>query len=167
MADLWNYADHESVGPGYPLAEAGVPLPGIHNDKSLRADEKLRKQMLGKNANRPVSGAMSSGRMGNVVKVNVNVTPKPRPATLNRSAESDEEEGRSSLGKAKRRKKEQITVVEVSQNESGEGQQSAVPELAEPILRPGVATGKQMPGSYLDEIRSKRSKKKRRKKESR
>ena len=132
-------------------------MPGIHNGKSLRADEKLRKQMLGKNANRPISG----------VKVNVNVTPKPRPAILNRSAESDEEEGRSSLGKAKRPKKEQVTVVEVSQNESGEAQQSAVRELAEPVLSPGVATGKQLPGSYLDDIRSKRSTKKRRKKESR
>jgi hypothetical protein len=142
-------------------------LPGIHNGKPLRADEKLRKQMLGKNAKRPVSGATSSGRMGNAVKVNVNVPPKPRPATSNRRAESDEEEGRSSLGKAKRRKMEPVTVVEVSENKDGEGEESTVPELAKPVPRPGVAMGKQKPGSYLDEILLKRSKKKRRKKKSR
>jgi hypothetical protein len=165
---LWsisrNYADQESVGPGYPLAESGAPLPGLYIGQSLRADEKLRKQMLGKNAKRPVPGATITGRMDNAAKVNVNVPPKPRPATLNRSAES-EEEGRSSLGKAKRRTR-RVNVVEGSENEHGEGEQLAVLELVEPVPRPGVAMGKQKPGSYLDEILSKRPRKKR-KRESR
>jgi hypothetical protein len=154
----------KSIGPGFPIAENGGPLSGMRNGQSLRADEEFRKQMLGKNAKRPVSGVAANGRMGNTAKANVNVPTKPRPAITNRNAESDEDEGRSSLGKTKRRKTKQTTVVEVRESGDADGEQVTVPEGAKTLLTPVVAKTKMKRGSYLDEILSERSKKKKMKK---
>ena len=164
MVKLWDYADHDRLGPGFPTHEDGDPLSGLQNGRSRRADEKLRKQMLGKNSKRSVSGVTSDGRTGKAVKANVNLATRPTPATTNRSAESDEEEGRSSLGKTKRRKNEQSRVLEVKENEDEEGDQAILPEILEAQPTLVVEKVKKKPGSYLDEILSERSKKKRKRK---
>jgi hypothetical protein len=137
----------------------------MQNSKSLRADEKLRRQMLGRNAKRPISGVTSSSRTSNTAKANVNAPAKPRPATTNRSAESDEGEGRSSLGKTKRRKTIQCRVVGMEENWSEKGERAMTSELTVPLQTPTAAKTK-TPGSYLDEILSERSNKKKKKKRS-
>lgn len=155
-------ANHERLGPGFPIAENAGPLPGTRNVRPPRADEKLRKQMLGNKTKRTIPGVTSNFRTANTVKMNANVPTKPRPATANPSAESDEEEGRSLLGKTKRRKTEQTTLVEVKGNKDEEGEQATVSEVATPAQTPGAAKMKK-PSSYLDEILSARSKKKKKK----
>jgi hypothetical protein len=130
--------------------------------RSLRADEKLRKHMLGKNAKRPISGLTNSGRLGNTAKSILNIPTKPKPATTSRSAESDEE-GRSSLGKTKRRKTEQTILREGKEKKDEESEQATVPEVAKTLQTPVVVKAKKKPVSYLDEILSERSKKEQKK----
>jgi hypothetical protein len=158
-----SFADHKRLGPGFPTPEDGEPSPGMHKRPSLAADEQLRKQMLGKNAKRAGSRLMTTDGRG---KYTGNVPPKPRPAITNRGTESDEEDGRSSLGRTKRGKLEQARRVEIEENLDEEGEQVPVSEVAETLKTPMAAKTKRKPGSYLDEILSERSKKKRKKKAS-
>src|SRR4051794_29387463 len=156
-----SFADHDRLGPGFPIPEDGEPPPGIRKKLSLAADEQLRKQMLGKNPKRTGSRLTTTDGRG---KLTGNIPTKPRPAITNRSTEGDEEDGRSSLGRTKRGKLEPARTVEVEQNLDEEGEQAPVLEAAETLKTPIAAKTKRKPGSYLDEILSERSKKKQKKK---
>src|SRR5437660_3032305 len=101
-----------SSGAGFLIPGDGDPLPGLHDGQSRRADEKLRKQMLGKNAKRPVHGLTNNRPTTKAVDANVNAPTTPIPRTGDRGVESDEEYGRSALGKTKRNKIMPTTVVE-------------------------------------------------------
>lgn len=158
MILLSTSANHERLGAGFSIAENAGPLPGTLNVRLPRADEKLRKQMLGNKTKRTIPGVTSNFRTANTVKTNANVPTKPRPATANPSAESDEEEGRSLLGKTKRRKTERATLVKVKGNKDEEGEQATVSEVAQTS-----EVAKMKPSSYLDEILSARAKKKKKK----
>ena len=131
----------------------------MHNVQSLQADPKLRKQMLGKKANRPGAGVTRDGHTGNTAKANVKNPVKPRPATTNRSAESDEEEGRSSLGRTKRRKLGETGVSDEKGEQDEQSKQVTSSGLMNTSTPPVLEQTKAKSGSYLDEILAQRSKK--------
>ena len=134
-------------------------LSGMQNAQSLQADQKLRRQMLGKNAKRPGSGVTRDAHVGNTPKANVNNPVKPRPATTNRSGESDEEEGRSSLGKTKRRKLGEIVVSDMKGEQDEQSKRVTVLGVTNTSKLPVLEQAKAKPGGYLDEILAQRSKK--------
>lgn len=131
--------------PNYRLG-LGAPLPKSEADGSwkrteLSTNDKLRKQLLGKNAK-----AGNPSRAPGATKPPNPKYAKTHPAETQKADSESEEESRASLAK-KGKKKNFGTVGSVnSENCSGSGAKGGI--------------GKKRPGSYLDEILSKRSKKK-------
>ena len=137
------------------LATSGTLGRGAPN-----SNEKLRKQLLGKNAKQGKMGHRSvDARRGG----NRDMPSKPKPAPIAQGSES-EEEGRSSLGKLKRQKKQRVlNAVEVNDDQ--------IPELEDIDIVARVSAkplqlsraSKQKTTSYLDEVLAERSMRKKKK----
>jgi len=151
--------ESDVTGPGYD----GEATLNTQQRRTLRADEKLRKQLLGKNARILDFGERSRNGIDTRAHGAGHVAPKSRSSNTSRTADSDEEQGRSSLGKMKRPRAQQPPSAEVDGADDG-GEGEAGPKLSEQFSPAPAASKKKKSGSYLDEVLSARSKKKKKKK---
>ena len=145
---------------------------------SLTANDKLKRQLFGKDWNKIGSqkhyqNARPRATPNQFSQSRNHVAPKAKPDArqslgVRGGDNSDDEGGRSSLGKSKKRK-----VVEVPQSIGGRrhnDQQSTVEAPEEGSKKAEVSpevSQKQRGGSYLDELLSERSKKKKKNKNKR
>ena len=144
----------DSLGLG-----AKVPEDGEVRRQELSSNDKLRRQLLGKDM------AKHYGKFGNTGKLGtgaMSVESKPRPTPVRRAAEDDEEEGRSSLGKSKRRKtfdKQESAM----QDYNAEAKEATTSRLSKDATRRSKKSG----NSYLDEVLAEKQRKKQKKKRKR
>ena len=135
----------------------GAPLPADIKDgdprrQELTSNDKLRRQLLGKDFQRLQGKGAMTGESG---PGSVQVGSKPRPAPVKRELEPDDEHeaGRSSLGKSKRKK---VTVrQEAADVKVPYGGEAKTPDNPRP---PKKAS------NYLDEVLADKSRKKQKKK---
>lgn len=144
----------ELIGIGYQAPNDGDEDASVRRQESA-ATERLRKQLLGKNARAPrgaltTSGAMMPGQKFAASKARPKLPPK-------RDASEDEDEGRSSMGKSRR-----IATVDVTAQENlvGAGDEDG------PTAVIPAAASKKRGGSYLDQVLAERAAKKKRKRKS-
>ncbi|KAK2760319.1 hypothetical protein FQN54_002387 [Arachnomyces sp. PD_36] len=139
----------EKLGLGAPLPKKAAD--GSWERTELSSNDKLRKQLLGRNWEKMKPTIEKHPGNPNA--------PKPRPQETreknagNNSDDDDSGEGRSSLGKNKRRK---TTQGQQDVNEAVKGEQSLSTKTRK-------GTQSQKAGSYLDEVLSQRKKKKKNK----
>lgn len=144
----------------------GAPLPkdvpdGDRRRGELSSNERLRRQLLGRDRAKIQGRAVGKGGLGPGGQQGL---VKPRPAPVKRRVEEDdgeeEEGGRSSLGKVKRR------VVDVTAGgvgvEEGDGAGKALVDGK--IGSSGGERGRKSAGSYLDQVLAEKSLTKRKKK---
>ncbi|PGH29623.1 hypothetical protein GX50_07631 [[Emmonsia] crescens] len=158
----------EKLGLGAPLPKSQAD--GSFNRTELSSNEKLRKQLLGKNYKKPTSSIpVTSSRgplAGKKQQHHHHQSAKSQP-----ESDDDEDEGRSSLGRNKRKRPKEKTAEVVNDvttatatatptttttNGNGEDNESADERQR--------STQRKKPVSYLDELLSERSKKKKKKK---
>ncbi|GAD94900.1 conserved hypothetical protein [Paecilomyces variotii No. 5] len=153
----------EKLGLGAPLPKATED--GSWNRTELSSNDKLRQQLMGKG----YAKAMAAKQRQLQLQQNMNKRPDQGKAGTKSSArteeaddDDDEEEGRSSLGNKKR--KVAATGAEDGANEetveSKEASASASASAPVPGTESGRGKKKKKTGSYLDELLSQRSKKK-------
>ncbi|KAK2810400.1 hypothetical protein FQN50_002889 [Emmonsiellopsis sp. PD_5] len=136
----------EKLGLGAPLPKSQAD--GSANRTELSSNEKLRKQLMGKNYKKFAANAQNTGRPVAEKK------HQPPPASRVEPESDDEEEGRSSLGKNKRKR-----PMREDKNTAVEGEDDA--ENAE-FTSNSRTSQRKKPVSYLDELLSQRLKKKKR-----
>ncbi|MCJ1256579.1 hypothetical protein MMC24_004403 [Lignoscripta atroalba] len=141
----------------------GAPIPKDIKDGSLKRQElssndKLRKQLLGKDFMKLYGKSKDGSKLGSVAS---QLGSKPRPPPAKTMHDDDEDEGgRSSLGKSKRKQEDQIVGGDNVEDDSVTTARVRKANLlltAKPLKRRN---------NYLDEVladKSKRQKKKRRK----
>ena len=147
----------------------GAPLPeeipdGDWRRQNLTSNDKLRKQLLGKDFPKLQARKLEKNRMGSTTSQMVG---KTRPALVKRHMEDDVDDegeaGRTSLGKAKR----QSAGVQASRGE--DDSDLAIRPPGHGKADPAYHNGRRKPVSnYLDEVlaeKSQRKKHKKRKKE--
>ncbi|KAJ9194356.1 hypothetical protein DTO164E3_5334 [Paecilomyces variotii] len=147
----------EKLGLGAPLPKATED--GSWNRTELSSNDKLRQQLMGKGFAKAMAAKQRQ------LQQNINKRPEQGKAGAKSSArteddggddDDDEEEGRSALGNKKR--KVAATVVEDgANNEIAESKESSA---STPGAESGRGKKKKKTGSYLDEVLSQRSKKK-------
>ncbi|KAJ9229713.1 hypothetical protein C8Q69DRAFT_322707 [Paecilomyces variotii] len=147
----------EKLGLGAPLPKATED--GSWNRTELSSNDKLRQQLMGKGFAKAMAAKQRQ------LQQNINRRPEQGKAGAKSSArtendggddDDDEEEGRSALGNKKR--KVAATVVEDgANNEIAESKESSA---STPGAESGRGKKKKKTGSYLDEVLSQRSKKK-------
>ena len=135
---------------------ATMPKDGDVKRQDLSSNDKLRKQLLGKDFAKLYERSGSGGKSG------LGVLPmgsKPRPTAAKRAVENDEEDegGRSSLGKSKRRRKADKQGSDEAWDGTGTTK-SVESNLEELVSRP------KKPSNYLDEVLADRERKKETKK---
>ncbi|KAL1865988.1 hypothetical protein Plec18167_009238 [Paecilomyces lecythidis] len=155
----------EKLGLGAPLPKATED--GSWNRTELSSNDKLRQQLMGKG----FAKAMAAKQRQQQLQQQQNIKKRPEQGktgakssarTEEADDDDDEEEGRSALGNKKR--KVAATGTEDGANEgivegkeaSGSGSGSA----SAPGAESGRGKKKKKTGSYLDEVLSQRSKKK-------
>ena len=135
---------------------ATAPKDGDFKRQDLSSNDKLRKQLLGKDF------ARLYGRSGSGGKSGLGVLPMgsmPRPTAAKRPVEEDEEDegGRSSLGKSKRRR-------EVNKQGSDEPADDTGTIKANESDQAGRVSKPRKSSNYLDEVLADIDRKKRQKK---
>lgn len=143
----------ETAGVGYIAPTTDDD--GLATRQESAATQRLRRQLLGKNA-RPPAGTVSA--TGNMLTGHHSAASKPRPrAAAKRPDSDDEEEGRSGLGK----KSESRAAVPRGKNVQSSEAQTESTETTTPTSAP---PSKKRGGSYLDQVLADRANKKRKKK---
>ena len=138
---------------------AKLPQDGDVKRQELSSNDKLRRQLLGKDMAKLYSKSGRGGKLGPGV---MPLGSKPRPAPTKKvEEEDDDEEGRSSLGKSKRRKQVQ-NQKPVAQEDQAEALGSAEPTVSENARR-----SKKVSTNYLDEVLAEQQRKKQKKKRKR
>lgn len=147
----------------------GAPLPtkaadGSWNRTELDSNDKLRKQLLGKNYKKVMAAKNTSTAVAGQAG-------KPKPgtgpaATRDDEDEDDEDEGRTAVvgkkGQSRKRKAAstpdtgETNTPDVAEGADGDGGE-AKQQISEP--RPSGTRGKKKATSFLDEILAQRSKK--------
>ncbi|EEH44029.1 uncharacterized protein PADG_00318 [Paracoccidioides brasiliensis Pb18] len=151
----------EKLGLGASLPKSQAD--GSFNRTELSSNEKLRKQLLGKNYKRPTASKSSHPAAAGKKYPQHPVKPQLE-------SDDDEDEGRSSLGRNKRKRMTKMmdevgtgvtttSAVSGSVNGKGKGKGKNTDdeELPGELQR---STQRRKPVSYLDELLSERSKKK-------
>ena len=139
---------------------AKVPEDGEVKRQELSSNDKLRRQLLGKDMARLYGKSGSGGKFGSG---SMPLGSKPRPTPMRKAAEDedDDEEGRSSLGKSKRRKHVESQEPAVHNN------QIIAKEVAESSVSDAAGRSKQTRINYLDEVLAEQQRKKQKKKRKR
>ncbi|KKZ64485.1 hypothetical protein EMCG_09527 [[Emmonsia] crescens] len=160
----------EKLGLGAPLPKSQAD--GSFNRTELSSNEKLRKQLLGKNYKKPTSSIPVTGSRGPLAEKKQQQQHHhhhhQQSAKSQPESDDDEDEGRSSLGRNKRKRPKEKTAEVVKDattttptpttTTNGNGEDT---ESADERQR---STQRKKPVSYLDELLSERSKKKKKKK---
>ncbi|EER44771.1 conserved hypothetical protein [Histoplasma capsulatum var. duboisii H88] len=156
----------------------GAPIPKSQEDNSfnrteLSSNEKLRKQLLGKNykkftSNMPVNGSRDPRLLLEKKQQEHRQHAKEQPQS------DDEDEGRSSLGRNKRKIITEKTIQAAADDGAAmatptttaapNGKNGDIGDLKSDDGSPRRSAQRKKPASYLDELLSERSKKKKRKK---
>ncbi|OAX81882.1 hypothetical protein ACJ72_03780 [Emergomyces africanus] len=154
----------EKLGLGAPLPQSQAD--GSFNRTELSSNEKLRKQLLGKNYKKSTSGGHVNSSRGPLVAAAAAEKKKKQqqqqyhqlPVNSQLESDDDEDEGRSSLGRNKRqRTKEKTTEVEkdatvtrrTTDGDSNTGDNKSADDRQRSSQR-------KKPVSYLDELLSER-----------
>ncbi|KAJ9299289.1 hypothetical protein DTO271G3_2911 [Paecilomyces variotii] len=147
----------EKLGLGAPLPKATED--GSWNRTELSSNDKLRQQLMGKGFAKAMAAKQRLQQQQNINKrpEQGKAGAKSRTEGAGGDDDDDEEEGRSALGNKKR--KVAATVVEDGvNNEIAEGKESSASTTTG--TESGRGKKKKKTGSYLDEVLSQRSKKK-------
>ncbi|OJD20728.1 hypothetical protein ACJ73_07936 [Blastomyces percursus] len=159
----------EKLGLGAPLPKSQAD--GNANRTELSSNEKLRKQLLGKNYKKFTPSVSVTGSRP-LPKTNKQHHQRAKPQPEN--DDDDEDEGRSSLGRNKRKRVEEKRTGDdaatttgpatepatSNPNDNGEDKQSDDGSAQR-------STQRKKPVSYLDELLAERSKRRRRRKKNR
>ncbi|KAJ5708070.1 hypothetical protein N7488_007871 [Penicillium malachiteum] len=152
----------ETLGIGAPLPEKAAD--GSWNRTELGSNDKLRKQLLGKNYDRFMKAAAA-----NKAQLKTAPATQARATALNNTQDNDsedDEEGRTaSIGQKKRKvmpKKVKAVVNSEDQDTNFQGDQDA-PTTTEVPVRQAPSKGKKKATSYLDELLAERAKKRKKK----
>ncbi|PGH13599.1 hypothetical protein AJ79_03592 [Helicocarpus griseus UAMH5409] len=164
----------EKLGLGAPLPKSQAD--GSFNRTELSSNEKLRKQLLGKNYKKPTANAAPNSSNARPGVAEKKYQPA-RPASKQQpESDDDEDEGRSSLGRNKRKRSKSATVgtgndkttttTTAAVNDNGNGHDDDDDEDGSKFggkKQRSMKTQRKKPVSYLDELLSERSKKKKKK----
>ncbi|KAL4888557.1 hypothetical protein BDV59DRAFT_211049 [Aspergillus ambiguus] len=157
----------ETLGVGAPLPTKAAD--GSWNRAELDSNDKLRKQLLGKNYKKVM--AARSQTNSPVTGPSGKTKPGVGAATKNETEEDDDDddEGRTAVvgkrGPSKKRKAAptgdtvQTGTLEGGGDKSGDGDVEEPTQEEKALPRPATAKGKKKAGSFLDEILADRSKK--------
>ncbi|KAJ6015714.1 hypothetical protein N7540_010305 [Penicillium herquei] len=150
----------ETLGIGAPLPEKAAD--GSWNRTELGSNDKLRKQLLGKNYDRFMKAAAAS-------KASQLKTAPATQAQANNTQDNDsedDEEGRTaSIGQKKRKvmpKKVKPVVSSEDQEKDVQGEQDTSTTTEVPV-RQAPSKGRKKATSYLDELLAERAKKRKKK----
>ncbi|KAJ5622086.1 hypothetical protein N7528_005318 [Penicillium herquei] len=152
----------ETLGIGAPLPEKAAD--GSWNRTELGSNDKLRKQLLGKNYDRFMKAAAA-----NKAQLKTAPAAQARATASNNTQDNDsedDEEGRTaSIGQKKRKvmpKKVKAVVNSEDQDTNVQGDQDT-PTTTEVPVRQAPSKGKKKATSYLDELLAERAKKRKKK----
>lgn len=136
-----------------------MPKDGDVTRQDFSSNDKLRKQLLGKDFAKMYRRSGSDGKSGLGV---LQMGSKPRPGPVKRSVENDDEDeaGRSSLGKLKRRR----GIKKQGPDKAGDGME---PIEAIESSQAEAASPPRKTSNYLDEVLADRERKKERKRRKR
>lgn len=157
--------------PGSARLGIGAPLPekaadGSWNRTELSSNDKLRKQLLGRNYDKVMkASAANQGSPLNKGAAAPAQSTNNTTASANHDAESeDDEEGRTALVGKKRRRVGVTKAAKqgLEQDSPGEGQDGA-PAGKDVPVRQAPSKGRKKATSYLDEILAQRASKKKKK----
>ncbi|KAF2145084.1 uncharacterized protein K452DRAFT_316207 [Aplosporella prunicola CBS 121167] len=146
-------------------------LEGSFRRNQLSSNERLRQQLLGKNAKPGPKSAQQSGPLHAPVK-----KPAPKPAARRQAdSDDDEEEGRAAAFKSKRQKTQAATTDPIANarrpreedasdsDEREERPKAALKQAPAPATSSVPERPKKKANSFLDELLEERSKKKKKK----
>ncbi|MCJ1472761.1 hypothetical protein MMC13_001410 [Lambiella insularis] len=157
--------EKETFAPIPELLGLGAPLPkdikdGDGRRQELSSNDKLRKQLLGKDFAKLYGPSGSRTRLG-LGTLPIGSKPRPAASTVREEMRDDnDEEGRSSLGKPKRGAKANRPVVEEQEHADEIGTQSHdATELHE------LHSSSKRARNYLDEVLAEKMRKKAKKKQ--
>ncbi|KAJ5734236.1 hypothetical protein N7493_003022 [Penicillium malachiteum] len=153
----------ETLGIGAPLPEKAAD--GSWNRTELGSNDKLRKQLLGKNYDRfmKAAAANKASQMKTTPATQARATASNN--TQDNDSEDDEEGRTASIGQKKRKvmpKKVKTSVNSEYQETNVQGEQDA-PTTTEAPVRQAPSKGKKKATSYLDELLAERAKKRKKK----
>ena len=132
---------------------ASIPKEDEIKRQKLETDEKLRRQLLGKDYKK-----FQNNRVRNGDKIGLGISqtgPKPRPVSMRQQVnDSEDEGGRSSIGKSKRRK-----LGEDLQSNTATTDIKPEVILADTSSSLSISGSPKKPSNYLDEVLVKKSQK--------
>ncbi|KAJ5892934.1 hypothetical protein N7504_009625 [Penicillium tannophilum] len=149
----------ETLGVGAPLPEKAAD--GSWNRTELSSNDKLRKQLLGKNYDRFMK-AEAERKAAAKASTTAAQAAKTAAAAANKQDEEsdDDEEGRfASIGRNKRKAapvKPKAKVMEEDKDPQEDGQEPSAKDVP---VRQAPSKGKKKATSYLDELLAERAKK--------
>ncbi|KAJ6018045.1 Protein of unknown function DUF3245 [Penicillium sp. IBT 35674x] len=149
----------ETLGVGAPLPEKAAD--GSWNRTELSSNDKLRKQLLGKNYDRFMKAEAERKAAAKASTAAAQAAKTAATAANKQDEESDDdEEGRfASIGRNKRKAapiKTKAKVVEEDKDSQEDGQEPSAKEVP---VRQAPLKGKKKATSYLDELLAERAKK--------
>ncbi|PLB50547.1 hypothetical protein P170DRAFT_405762 [Aspergillus steynii IBT 23096] len=159
----------ETLGIGAPLPTKAAD--GSWNRTELDSNDKLRKQLLGKNYKRVVAASAGASATVTPGKPGTRANPGPSAKELDDEDGHDEDEGRTtSVGTSQRRLKKRKAALEGSHNHhevatsAGEGQENITsPQEGASPRQPPRSKSNKKATSFLDEILADRSKRRKKK----
>ena len=140
----------------------GAPLPkdtqdGSSNRKKLSSNDKLRKQLLGRDMQKLGQKASTISRNGPAVSKSVSQPHKNAKQIVDTAESEDEEEGRSSLGKRKKKSEAYMDMAAEEGEENADGSDGGRKKATK------RSVSGQKSGGYLDEVLSARSRSRKKK----
>ncbi|KAJ6084412.1 Protein of unknown function DUF3245 [Penicillium sp. IBT 16267x] len=152
----------ETLGLGAPLPEKAAD--GSWNRTELSSNDKLRKQLLGKNYDRFMKAEAEKKAAAKASTAAAQAAKTAAAAANKQDEESDdEEEGRMALiGRNKRKAaplKAKAKVVDEEQEKDSQEDGQDAPSAKEVPVRQAPLKGKKKATSYLDELLAERAKK--------
>ncbi|KAJ5631666.1 uncharacterized protein N7484_011766 [Penicillium longicatenatum] len=150
----------ETLGVGAPLPEKAAD--GSWNRTELSSNDKLRKQLLGKNYDRFMKAEAEKKAAAKASTAAAQAAKTAAAAANKQDEESDDdEEGRlASIGRNKRKAAPLKTKTKaVDGEDKGSQDEQDVPSAKEVPVRQAPLKGKKKATSYLDELLAERAKK--------
>ncbi|KAK1141407.1 hypothetical protein N8T08_009079 [Aspergillus melleus] len=159
----------ETLGIGAPLPTKAAD--GSWNRAELDSNDKLRRQLLGKNYKKVVAASAGASATGNPGKPGLRANPGPNPKEVDDEDGEDGDEGRTTtVGTSKRQSRKRKATIEASQSSNetamnpGEGQgESASRQEGASSRQPPRSKSSKKATSFLDELLADRSKRRKKK----
>lgn len=138
---------------------ATVPKDGKGRREELSSNDKLRKQLLGKDHEKKMGKRKREDGQVRLGSVLIGSKPRPTPSERQVEEDSEDEPGRSALGKSRHISKEKLA------HQSMVGTEDATRQLKEPEQEPLAELSRphKRTSNYLDEVLADRSRRKHKK----